>query len=234
VPHKSYFSAEKVRYLDGKEAFQQRMLRLRTRSGPFGVGKMKSRYAAYRSLVSPKESMLIVVDRLSDGVTGSQALGKENLSCVADLVDTTRRYSVPLVFATRERRHPNGNLYTSFKESIRRSEIIMCGSANPWEDDGFRSVVRAANRPRLIVAGQSSELCITFTVLSALEEGYEVYVVTDATKGASKEHHETAISRMAQAGAVPVTSRQIIFEWQRGSQSSSRRPDAIPSKKINK
>lgn len=161
------------------------------------------------------ESILIVVDGLSTVMPDDRSVGKENSARIVNLVNIARECSIPFVFAARKLSHPSDSLNVEFKESIRQSEIVGCDCANPWEEDGFHAAISTANRPRLVIAGRFSELCVSFTVLSALEEGYEVYVATDAIIAISKQDHETAISRMVQAGAVPVTSRQIIHEWQR-------------------
>lgn len=187
---------------------------------------MDNRRASYGNLVSPLESMLLILDDLGDRTGGDQSVAEQKSARLKDLIRTVRECAIPFVLATRENVGSAGILHGALGQSVRPSEVTNCEMVNPWEDDGFRAMIHAAKRSRLLVAGRSSEICVTFTVLSALEEGYDVYVVTDATFGASKEHHETAISRMAQAGAVPVTTRQIIFEWQRGSSTTPEVPDA--------
>jgi nicotinamidase-related amidase len=48
-----------------------------------------------------------------------------------------------------------------------------------------------------------------------MQDGYTVYVVTDACAGASRQAHETALDRMIQAGIIPLTWQQVMLEWQR-------------------
>lgn len=187
---------------------------------------MNSRRTRYRSLIAPKESMLLIVDGLGDQTVGDQPVEEERLAELVNLVKAARECSIPVVMAARESGGSAGTLHAALGKLVRPSEVIKCGGANPWDDDDFSAVVRGTKRSRLLVAGRFTETCVTFAALSALEDGFDVYVVTDATYGASKEHHKTAISRMAQAGAVPVTTRQIIFEWQRRSSTKSEEPDA--------
>jgi nicotinamidase-related amidase len=52
-------------------------------------------------------------------------------------------------------------------------------------------------------------------VIQALGEGYEVYIVTDASGAVSLEAHEMAIQRMIQAGAIPITWMVFAAELQR-------------------
>lgn len=67
----------------------------------------------------------------------------------------------------------------------------------------------------MIIAGLWTEVCVTMPTLEAMADGYEVYVVTDASGGTSKEAHEMAVLRMLQAGAAPVTWQQVLLEWER-------------------
>ena len=60
-----------------------------------------------------------------------------------------------------------------------------------------------------------TEVCLAYPALSAMEDGYEVYAVADASGGASKEAHERAMQRIIQAGVIPVTWEQVMYEWQR-------------------
>jgi len=66
-----------------------------------------------------------------------------------------------------------------------------------------------------VFAGLWTSVCIVGPVLSALEQGFEVYVITDASGDISQEAHERAVERMIQAGARPITSLQYLLELQR-------------------
>jgi len=94
---------------------------------------------------------------------------------------------------------------------LRRSQI------NCWDNPTFVDEIKELKKQRLLLAGLWTETGVTFAALSALELGYEVYLVTDATAGVSAEAHDAANQRMVQAGVVPVTWRQILFEWYRAS-----------------
>ena len=86
---------------------------------------------------------------------------------------------------------------------------------NAWEDPTFVEAVEATGRKKLVVAGLWTEVCVVMPVLSAMEAGYEVYVVADASGGVTPEAHERAVDRMVQAGATPVTWLQVMLEYQR-------------------
>jgi nicotinamidase-related amidase len=86
---------------------------------------------------------------------------------------------------------------------------------NAWDDDRVRDWVSRTGKKKLVMAGLWTEVCLTMPVLSTLAEGYEVYIVTDASGGGSNEGHERAVQRMIQAGARPLTVASYLSELQR-------------------
>ena len=86
---------------------------------------------------------------------------------------------------------------------------------NAWEDRKVVEAVRKTGRKKLVIAALWTEVCLATAAISAMDSGFEVYIVTDASGGVTVEAHETAIKRMIQAGAVPMTWLQVLLEWQR-------------------
>ena len=64
------------------------------------------------------------------------------------------------------------------------------------------------------MAGLWTEVCLPLPILSAVDDKYEVYFITDASGGASREAHEMAVHRMMQAG-------WLVSEW--GASETNRR-----------
>lgn len=86
---------------------------------------------------------------------------------------------------------------------------------NSWEDESVHKAFLNTKNPKLVIAGLWTSVCIVEPALSAMEEGYEVYVITDACGDVTKEAHERAIQRMVNAGVTPMTSLQYALELQR-------------------
>jgi nicotinamidase-related amidase len=86
---------------------------------------------------------------------------------------------------------------------------------NTWEDTRVVEWVKKTGRKKIVMAALWTEICLAMLVIHALGEGYEVYIVTDASGGVSVEAHEMAIQRMIQAGAVPITWTVMASELQR-------------------
>ena len=86
---------------------------------------------------------------------------------------------------------------------------------NSWEDIEFVDAVRATGRRKLIFCALWTEICMAFTALDALREGYEVYPVVDAIGGTSLEAHRAGLQRTVQAGAQPISWVSLAGELQR-------------------
>jgi len=86
---------------------------------------------------------------------------------------------------------------------------------NTWEDKRVTNKVKKFKKNKIVIAALWTEVCGVGPVLSAIEEGYDVYFVTDASGGVSKEAHDMAVQRMIQAGAQPITWLQYLLELQR-------------------
>jgi isochorismate hydrolase len=85
---------------------------------------------------------------------------------------------------------------------------------NAWEDSRVVEAIKATGRKKTILSGLWTEVCLVLSALSALGQGYEVYVVADASGGITPAAHEHALQRMVNAGAVPVTWIQVLLELQ--------------------
>src|SRR6266852_2775194 len=88
------------------------------------------------------------------------------------------------------------------------------GSRAP-EDIEFVQAVHATGRRKLIICALWTEICMAFTALDALREGYEVYPVVDAIGGTSPEAHRAGLDRVIQAGGQPISWVSLAVELQR-------------------
>jgi nicotinamidase-related amidase len=86
---------------------------------------------------------------------------------------------------------------------------------NPWEDSAFIEAIKATGRKKIVLSGLWTEVCVALPALSALAQGYEVYVVADACGGLTPEAHAHAIQRMAKAGSDTVDWLPVLLELQR-------------------
>ncbi|WP_239094379.1 hydrolase [Bacillus sp. B15-48] len=134
---------------------------------------------------------------------------------VAGLAKSAKLFNVPTVLSTVAADTFSGQIFPEIKEVFPNQEIIDRTSMNAWDDQKVVDAVEKTKKKKLVVAGLWTEVCVVMPVLDALEDGYEVYVVTDASGGVTTEAHDMAIERMIQAGATPITWMQYMLELQR-------------------
>jgi nicotinamidase-related amidase len=129
------------------------------------------------------------------------------------LAKTARAYGMPIVASTvGVKLGFNGPTLPSVRSELDGIEPIDRTSMNAFEDEAFRQAVQATGRRRLIIGGLHTEICLTFATVQALKDGYDVLYVTDAVGGRSQVAHQTAIERLAHAGAVPTTALAVVTE----------------------
>ena len=136
------------------------------------------------------------------------------LNNVVGLAKTARLFGVPTILTTVVQDR-GGFLPEALRAACPERMPIDRTSINTWEDPRVVEAVAAEGRRKLVVAALWTEVCLATPVLHALGEGYEVYIVTDASGGTSVEAHERAVQRMVQAGAVPLTWMAFASELQR-------------------
>lgn len=125
---------------------------------------------------------------------------------VLAMADVAKYFNLPTILTTSFENGPNGPLVPEIKELFPEAPYIARpGQINAWDNEDFVKAVKATGKKQLLVAGIVTEVCVAFPALSALEEGYEVYVVTDASGTFNLTTREAAWSRMVSAGAQLVT-----------------------------
>jgi nicotinamidase-related amidase len=107
----------------------------------------------------------------------------------------------------------NGPTVESLRAVLPHVQNIDRSSMNAWGDAKFVAAVKATGRKRLVMCGISTSACLTYPVVSALADGYEVTFIEDAVGDTSKQQHDTAVLRLAHAGAIPNTTVGMIAEW---------------------
>ncbi|MBB2951117.1 hydrolase [Sphingobacterium sp. JUb56] len=168
-------------------------------------------------LLTSQNSALIVIDYQPVQVNSIASMDRQLLiNNIVGVAKAGKVYQLPTVLST-------VNVQTGFnKETIPQLKSVLKHlpsydrtTINSWEDKEFVEAVKATGRKKLIMTALWTEACLTFPVLDALKEGYEVYIVVDAVGGTSLAAHDAAIRRMEQAGAVSISVAQLFCELQR-------------------
>ncbi len=171
--------------------------------------------AATDRLLKPEDCVVLLVDFQAGLGFGVESASRQVLlnNAVA-LARTAAAFSVP-PSSRRLHRAYSGPLLPALQDALPSVKAIERKNMNAWEDDTTRNAVVAAGRKRLIVAGFLTEACVSFPVLSALDDGFEVFVVADACGGLTLASHDLALRRLEQAGARLTSWIQVLLEFQR-------------------
>jgi nicotinamidase-related amidase len=168
------------------------------------------------TLLTPTDCALLLIDQQAGLAFGVGSIDRQVLlgNTVA-LARTAKVFGLPVVVSTSGTKVYSGPLMPAVHAVLPDVSVIDRRSMNVWEDDAAHAAVKQAERRRLLVSGLLTEACVTFAVLSAIAEGYEVYVVGDTCGGLTAASHDLALRRMEKAGAYMTSWIQVLLELQR-------------------
>jgi nicotinamidase-related amidase len=167
-------------------------------------------------LLTPKDHTLIMIDFQSQMSFATKSIDAVLLRSNAALVSNAAAgFKVPTILTTVAEKSFSGPMYGEITGAFPGQELIDRTSMNTWEDANVIKVVNAIGKSRIVLAGLWTSVCIVGPALSAIEQGFEVFVIADACGDVSQEAHDRAMDRMVQAGAQPMTSLQYMLELQR-------------------
>lgn len=167
-------------------------------------------------LLAPDNHALILIDHQPQMAFATASIDIVELrNNVTGLAKSARVFNVPTILTTVAEKSFSGPLFPELKAVFPDQQPIDRTTMNTWEDSRITDRVNEIGRSKLVIAALWTEVCGVGPVLSALEQGYEVFFVTDASGGVSTDAHNMAVQRMVQAGAQPITWLQYLLELQR-------------------
>jgi nicotinamidase-related amidase len=168
------------------------------------------------ALLQPSDTLLLLVDMQAGLGFGAESISRQVLlnNAVA-LARTAAAFSVPVIATTSASRVYSGPLFPQIQAVLPDLKSIERRNMNAWEDDAARAAIQATGRKRILIAGLLTEACVSFPALSALRDGYEVFVVGDTCGGLTPASHELALRRIEQAGGQLTSWIQVLLEFQR-------------------
>ena len=168
------------------------------------------------SLLTPENAVLTMIDYQPDQYAGVGSVGHDELLAhVTMLGRVATLFELPVVLSTVYVKHGMAGTNVELRDALPGVPELDRTSMNSWEDPEFVAAVESTGRKKLIIAGLWTEVCVVFPTLDALRAGYQVYVVVDAIGGVSRVAHESAMQRMIQAGAIPISVLALACELQR-------------------
>jgi nicotinamidase-related amidase len=166
-------------------------------------------------MLTPQNSAITLIDYQPAMYQGVQSHDRVvTFNNVQVLAKTAKLFGVPTVISTVAKDTFSGPFMPEVTELFPEHAVIDRTSMNAWLDKNFREAIQKTGRKKIVVAGLWTEACVLFGSLELLKQGFEVYIPADACGDVSLEAHNRAMDRAVQAGAVPITSLQYVFELQ--------------------
>ncbi|OYD80150.1 isochorismate family cysteine hydrolase YcaC [Azospirillum brasilense] len=167
--------------------------------------------------LSKDDAAVLLVDHQSGLITMVQDYSPgEFKNNVLALADIAKFFNLPTILTTSFENGPNGPLVPELKERFPDAPFIpRPGQINAWDNEDFVKAVKDTGRKQLIIAGVVTDVCVAFPALSAREEGYEVFVVTDASGTFNEAVRDAALLRMAHAGVQTMNWFSVACELHR-------------------
>lgn len=167
-------------------------------------------------LLTPDNCAVILIDHQPQMFFGVESASRQTIiNNVVGLAKAAKIFNVPTILTTVAAKSFSGPLISELQAVFPTVSPIDRTSMNSWEDKNFVAAVEKTGRKKLVIAALWTEVCLAFPALSAIQAGYEVYAVVDASGATTVEAHNTAIQRMMQCGVIPVTWIQVLCELQR-------------------
>ncbi|WCL53412.1 hydrolase [Gimibacter soli] len=169
-----------------------------------------------KSMLAPDNHTLILIDHQPQMAFATKSIEIVELrNNVTGLAKAAKAFNVPTILTTVAEKSFSGPMFPELKAVFPDQKPIDRTTMNTWEDKRITDEVNKIGKKKIVIAALWTEVCGVGPVLSAIEQGYEVYFVTDASGGVSLDAHNMAVQRMVQAGAHPITWLQYMLELQR-------------------
>ncbi|MBB6253663.1 MULTISPECIES: hydrolase [Azospirillaceae] len=167
-------------------------------------------------LLNADDHTLIMIDFQSQMSFATKSIDAITLRNNAALVaNAAAGFKVSTILTTVAEKSFSGPMFSEITEAFPGQDLLDRTSMNTWEDAAVIKQINAIGKKRIVLSGLWTGVCIVGPALSAIDQGFEVYVIADACGDVSTEAHDRAMDRMVQAGAQPITSLQYLLELQR-------------------
>ena len=167
------------------------------------------------ALLTPENCVVLLIDHQPSQLANVNSHDPTMvINNVTGLAKVAKAFEVPTILTTIGAAR-GGEIFKQIQSVFPDQKPIDRSFINSWEDRRVVDAVRKTGRKKLVIAALWSEMCLAQPAIHALGDGYDVYVVTDASGGVSPESHDMAVRRLVAAGAQPITWIGMAGELQR-------------------
>ncbi|SHG13997.1 Nicotinamidase-related amidase [Microbulbifer donghaiensis] len=170
-----------------------------------------------RPVIDPDDAAMLLIDHQSGLFQTVQDMPMTTLRAhAAVLAKIASLAKIPVITTASVPQGPNGPLIPEIHDNAPHAKYVARkGEINAWDNPDFVSAVKETGRKTLIIAGTITSVCMAFPAISAVNEGYKVFAVVDASGTYSKMAQEITLARVMQAGVVPIDTGAVASELQK-------------------
>ncbi len=170
-----------------------------------------------RPVIDPDDAVMLLIDHQSGLFQTVNDMPFTTLRRhAAALASMATLAKIPVISTASVPQGPNGPLIPEIHANAPHAKYVARkGEINAWDNPDFVAAVKATGRKTLIIAGTITSVCMAFPAISAIADGYSVFVVIDASGTYSKMAQEITLARVVQAGAVPMDTAAVASELQK-------------------
>ena len=167
--------------------------------------------------LSKDDAAVLLVDHQAGLLSLVQDFSQDEFrNNILALADAAKYFKLPTILTTSFENGPNGPLMPELKAMFPDAPFIpRPGQINAWDNEDFVKAVKATGRKQLLIAGVVTDVCVAFPALSAIEAGYDVFAVTDASGTFNEAVRQAAWARMESAGVQLVNWFGVCCELHR-------------------
>lgn len=176
-------------------------------------------------MIDPKDVTMLLIDHQSGLFNLVKDMPVSQLrNNVIALAKVATMLKIPVITTASVPEGPNGPMIPEIRQFAPHVKYIpRQGQINAWDVPMFVKAVEETRRKTLVMTGTLTSVCLAFPAISAVEAGYKVYAVVDASGNWSKMATDLTIARLVQAGVIPIDTFAVIAELQQ----TWNRPDAL-------
>jgi nicotinamidase-related amidase len=177
-----------------------------------------------KPVIDPADAVMLLIDHQSGLFQVVKDMPMADLRTHAvTLAKIATLAKIPVITSASVPQGPNGPLIPEIHKYARHAKYVARrGEINAWDNPDFVAAVKETGRKTLIIAGTITSVCMAFPAISAVQDGYKVFAVVDASGTYSKMAQEITLARLVQAGVVPLDTAAVASELQ-GTWTRARR-----------
>lgn len=178
---------------------------------------MIANFEGKRPVIDPDDAVMLLIDHQSGLFQTVNDMPMPTLrNHAAALARMASLAKLPVITTASVPQGPNGPLIPEIHQNAPHAKYVARkGEINAWDNPEFVAAVKATKRKTLIIAGTITSVCMAFPAISAVQEGYKVFAVVDASGTYSKMAQEITLARIVQAGVVPMDTAAVASELQK-------------------